>query len=140
MIGVIRRKVNDKAWFNEDYVNAFYYKQSDYRLWLQNKSNFLWQEYVVHRRHVQSFYDAALLEYNNCIRDSLSTAMQPHSGGLLLKHFFLARIPVYLVLLHMTNLKWQSVFCRFSEYTEWVIRNSIFLQLVFQIQNSLFCF
>ena len=38
---VIRRKVNDKAWFNKDCVNAFHYKQNAYRHWSQNRYNFV---------------------------------------------------------------------------------------------------
>ena len=84
---IIKRKVNDKAWFNEDCVNAFHNKQNAYRLWSQNRSPFLWEEYVVHRRHAQYVYDAALLEYNNDIRQSLSTALHPHKWWSTLKTF-----------------------------------------------------
>ena len=38
----------------------------------------------MHRRHAQSVYDAALLEYNDSIRESLSTEMHPHKSLLLL--------------------------------------------------------
>ena len=76
---VIRRKKNDKAWFNEDCVIAFYNKQNAYHLWSQTKLHFLWEEYVVHRCHdAQSVYYASLLEYNNRIRESLSMGMHPH--------------------------------------------------------------
>ena len=83
----IRRTVNDKIWFNEDCVNAFYNKQNAYRFWSQNSSPFLWEEYVVPRRYAQYVYDAALLEYNNVIH---SQQQCTHiSGGLLLRLFFL---------------------------------------------------
>ena len=36
----IKQKVNDKAWFNEDCVNAFHNKQNLYHFWLQNRSLF----------------------------------------------------------------------------------------------------
>ena len=52
-----------------------------------NRSLFLWEEYVLHRRHAQYVYDAALLEYNNGIRESLSTAMHPHKWWSTLKTF-----------------------------------------------------
>ena len=48
---IIKRKVNNKAWFNEHCINAFHNKQTAYHLWSQNRSPFLWEEYVVHRRH-----------------------------------------------------------------------------------------
>ena len=76
----------------------------------------------MHRRHAQSVYDAALLEYNNSIRESLSTAMHPHSGGLLLRIFFLVWIPLYLqfvlmmVVLHMTHLKSSLQFSRVNQH------------------------
>ena len=43
---VIKHKVNDKALFNEDCVNAFHNKQNAYRLWSQNRSLYLWEEYA----------------------------------------------------------------------------------------------
>ena len=33
----IRQKVNGKAWFNKDCVNAFHNKQNAYHLWSQNR-------------------------------------------------------------------------------------------------------
>ena len=68
---IIRLKVNYKALFNKDCVTAFHNRQNAYCLWSQNSAHFLWEEYVVHRRHVQSGCDAALLEYNYSIRESL---------------------------------------------------------------------
>ena len=47
---VIRRKVSDKAFLNKDCVNEFHNKQNAYRFWSQNRSPFLWEEYVVYRR------------------------------------------------------------------------------------------
>ena len=41
----------------------------------------------MHRRRAQSVFDAALLEYNNSIRESLSTAMYPHKWWSTLKAF-----------------------------------------------------
>ena len=38
---MIRRKVNDKAWFNKDCVNELHNKKNAYRLWSQNRSHFL---------------------------------------------------------------------------------------------------
>ena len=79
--------MNDKTLFNEDCINAFRNKQNAYCLWSQNRSHFLWKEYVVHRCHAQSIYDTALLEYNNSICESLSTAMHPHKWWSTLKTF-----------------------------------------------------
>ena len=59
--------MNEKAWFNEDCVNAFHNKQNAFRLWSQNRLHLCLEGYVVHRRHAQSVYDAALLEYNDSI-------------------------------------------------------------------------
>ena len=52
--------MNDEAWFNEDCVNEFHNKQ--------NTHHFLWEDYVVQRRHAQSVLDAVLLEYNNIFK------------------------------------------------------------------------
>ena len=41
----------------------------------------------MHRRHAQSVYDAALLEYNNSIREILSPAMHLHKLWFTLKTF-----------------------------------------------------
>ena len=84
---IIRQKVNFKAYFNEDFVNLFHNKQNACCFWSQNRSFFLWDEDVVHRCHVQSVYNAVLLEYNNRIRESLSTAMHPHKWWSTLKTF-----------------------------------------------------
>ena len=81
--------MNDKPWFNEDCVNAFHDKQNAYCLWSQNRSHFLWEEYVMHKRHAQLIYDAALLKYNSIICDSLSTALHPHKWWSILKIFHL---------------------------------------------------
>ena len=91
-----------------------------------------------HRRHAQSVYDASLLEYNNSIRELLSTAMHPHKWWATLKSFFLVLISLYIpfglmiVLLHMTHLKWQKFFLQLIRMNR-VIRNSIILQLIFKI-------
>ena len=41
----------------------------------------------MHRRHAHFVYDGALLEYNNDIRDSLSTAMHPYKCRSTIKTF-----------------------------------------------------
>ena len=56
---VIRKKVNDKAWFRENYVNKMYIVSGP-----RIDHNFSGNSC-----RVQSIYDAALLEYNNSIRD-----------------------------------------------------------------------
>ena len=45
----------------------------------------MWKEYVVYRRHVQSVYDVAFLEYKNSISESLS--MHPNKWWSTLKTF-----------------------------------------------------
>ena len=42
---------------------------------------------MVYKCHVQSIYGVALLEYNNSVRDSLSTAMHPLKWWPTLKTF-----------------------------------------------------
>ena len=42
----------------------------------------------MHRRHVQSVYDAELFEYNKNIHDSLSISMHPHKWWSTLETFF----------------------------------------------------
>ena len=56
LLKVVRRKVNDKAWFNKDCINTFHNKQNEYRLWSQNRSHFLWEEYVLHSLSVMQHY------------------------------------------------------------------------------------
>ena len=41
----------------------------------------------MHRRHAQSVYDAAFLEYINSICESLSTALHPHKWWSTLKTY-----------------------------------------------------
>ena len=84
---IIRSRPSDKAWFNVDCINALNEKQSAYRLWTRNKSRLLWDNYVQHRRHAESVYNVARNEYNNVIRESLSTASQPRKWWSTLKTF-----------------------------------------------------
>ena len=83
----IRRRLSDKAWFNEDCVNAFNDKQSAYRLWTRNRSRLLWDNYVQQRRHAQYVFGIAHTEYNNGIRESLLTASHPRKWWSTLKTF-----------------------------------------------------
>ena len=93
-------------------------------------------------RHAQSVYDAALLEYNNGICESLSTALKPHKCRFILKTFLfgvnlsLSSISTNDGSVTYDPSKKAEVFCTFFKINK-VIRNSIFLQFVFQNLNSL---
>ena len=101
----------------------------------------LWERYVVLRRHTQSVYDAALLKYNNSIRESLSTAMHPRNWWSTLSTFLLG-VNSTLTSIRTGDssvtydlFKTAEVFFSFFRINR-VIRNSVFLQLVFPILNS----
>ena len=84
---IIKHRIKDKPWFNDDCINAFNDKQYAYRLWRQNRSQLLWDNYVILRRQAQLVYNNAQTEYNNLIRDSLSSATNSHKWWSTLKTF-----------------------------------------------------
>ena len=94
----------------------------------------------MHRRHAQSVYDAALLEYNNDIRESLSTALHPLKWWFTLKTFLFgvnSSLPLIRTddgfVTYDPSIK-EELFLPFFRINR-VIRNSIFLQLVFPNLN-----
>ena len=83
----IRRRLTDKAWFDDNCINAFNDKQSAYNLWKRNRSQLLWDEYVRCRRRAQAIYNVACTEFNNNLCDSLTSAQHPHKWWSILKTF-----------------------------------------------------
>ena len=68
---VIKFRINDKAWFNEDCKRANLAKQEAYQLWRRNRSDITWNKYVNLRNAAQETYAAVEKEYNDGIRDTL---------------------------------------------------------------------
>ena len=56
---VIKFRINDKAWFNEDCKRANLAKQEAYQLWRGNRSDITWNNYVNLRNTAQETYAAA---------------------------------------------------------------------------------
>ena len=75
---IIRCRLRDKVWFNDDCGIAYQEKQSAYRLWSRNKSRLLWENYARLRSHAQSIYADAQAEYKSNLRETLTSASQPH--------------------------------------------------------------
>ena len=90
----------------------------------------------------QYVYDAAFLEYNNGIRELLSTAMHSHKWWSTLKTFLFGvnsslppiRTDDGSLKQNMPHLKRQKFFLLFFRINR-VIKNSIFLQHAFPILN-----
>ena len=96
----------------------------------------MWEEYVIHRCHAQSVYDAALLEHNNSIRELLLTSIHPHKWWSTLKTSLFgvnSSLPLIRTndgsVIYGPSKKAEVFFAVFQNKK--VIRNSIFLQRVF---------
>ena len=68
---VIKFRIKDKAWFNEDRKRANLAKQEAYQLWRRNCSDITCNNYVYLRNAAQETYAAAEKEYNDSVRDTL---------------------------------------------------------------------
>ena len=75
---IIKSRIRDKAWFNEDCKRAYDDKQAAYRLWRSNRNQMLWDSYVALRAEAQRIYNAAETAYNSHLQDILAGATQPH--------------------------------------------------------------
>ena len=82
---ILKFRIKDKAWFNDECRQAYNEKQSAYRLWSNNKSDLCWRNFTRLRAEAQSIYDAAEREYNNGIKETLSSTNQPHKWWSTLK-------------------------------------------------------
>ena len=68
---VIKFRINDKAWFNEDCKRANLAKQEAYQFWRGNRSDITWNNYVKSKKFCPRKYAAAEKEYNDGGRDTL---------------------------------------------------------------------
>ena len=75
---VIKNRLKDKAWFNDDCRRAFNNKQTAYKFWSQNKSQFCWNNFVIARTKVQVIYASAEAQYRRHLQDTFSGASQSH--------------------------------------------------------------
>ena len=82
---VIKFRINDKAWFNEDCKRANLAKQEAYQLWRGNRSDITWNNYVNLRNSAQETYAAAEKEYNDGVRDTLIGTTNSHKWWSTLK-------------------------------------------------------
>ena len=81
---VIKFRIKDKAWFNEDCKLANLAKQEAYQPW-RNHSDVTWNNYVNLRNVAQEIYAAAEKEYNDGVRDTLLGATNSHKWWSTLK-------------------------------------------------------
>ena len=82
---VIKFRIKDKAWFNEDCKRANLAKQEAYQLWRRNCSDITWNNYVSLRNAAQETYAAAEKEYNDGVRDTLIGTTNSHKWWSTLK-------------------------------------------------------
>ena len=82
---VIKFRIKDKAWLNEDCKQANLAKQEAYQLWRRNCSDITWNNYVNLRNAAQETYAAAEKEYNDGIRDTLIGITISHKWWSTLK-------------------------------------------------------
>ena len=82
---ILKFRMKDKAWFNDDCRNAYNEKQSAFHLWSNNRSDLCWENFTRLRADAQSIYDAAEREYNNSLKETLSSTDQPHKFWSTLK-------------------------------------------------------
>lgn len=75
---IIKSRIRDKAWFNEDCKRAYDDKQAAYHQWRSNRSPMHWDSYVALRVDAQRIYNTAEAAYNSHLQDVLAGATQPH--------------------------------------------------------------
>ena len=82
---IIKSRLRDKAWFNDDCKRAFQDKQAAYHLWRRNRSQFLWDNYVTLKTEAQRTYNTAETAYNSHLQEVLAGATQLHKWWSSLK-------------------------------------------------------
>ena len=82
---VIKFRIKDKAWFNEDCKRANLARQEAYQLWRGNRSAITWNNYVNLRNAAQETYAAAEKEYNDGVRDTFIGTTNSHKWWSTLK-------------------------------------------------------
>ena len=84
---IIKSRLKDKAWFNEECRSSFQANQEAFDLWSRNRSQVLWDSFTRLRDHARTVYDTALSEYNDHVRTTLCEATQPNKWWSSLKQF-----------------------------------------------------
>ena len=82
---IIKSRIKDKAWFDNDCKCAFDNKQAAYHLWRRNRSQQHWNNYVALRAEARRIYNAAETSYNSHLQDVLAGATQSHKWWSSLK-------------------------------------------------------
>lgn len=82
---LIKSRMKDKAWFNDNCKRAYNNKQSAYHRWRRNRTQLLWGDYVHLRSVAQRVYSTAEREYNSHLQEVLAGATQPHKWWSSLK-------------------------------------------------------
>ena len=84
---VIKKRSQDKVWFNEACQDAFNRKQAAYSQWSRNKTPDNWQNFIRIRSEALAVYDAAQADHNEHTCDNLTGITQPHKWWSTLKSF-----------------------------------------------------
>ena len=82
---ILKFRLKDKAWFNDECRRALLDKQEAYHLWRRNRSDLTWSNFVRLRNTAQSIYANAERDYNANIKETLSNTVQPHKWWTTLK-------------------------------------------------------
>ena len=83
---MIRFRIREKVWFNDECRRAYSDKQQAYKLWSRDKkSRTLQTNYTRLRSRAMHIYAEAELEYNNSLKTSLTNASCSHKWWSTLK-------------------------------------------------------
>ena len=82
---LIKTRLKDEAWFNDECRQAQRDKQTAYRLWSRFRTRFCWENYTRLRADAKRIYSLAETEYNNHLKEVLTGTAQPHKWWPALK-------------------------------------------------------
>ncbi|KAK3894304.1 hypothetical protein Pcinc_001927 [Petrolisthes cinctipes] len=82
---LIKSRIKDKAWFDDDCKRAFNNKQAAYHRWRRGRNQLLWDDYIHLRSVAQRVYSNAERDYNSHLQEVLAGATQPHKWWASLK-------------------------------------------------------
>ena len=75
---ILKSRLKDKPWFNAECKLVYQEKQEAYNLWRNNRSQFLWDNFVYSRRHAQQIYERVEKEYNDSVKEILLSCGDDH--------------------------------------------------------------
>ena len=84
---IIKKRSQDKVWFNEACQDVFNRKQAAYHQWSRSKLPEDWQNFIQIRSEALAVYDAAQANYHEHTCDNLVGITQPHKWWSTLKSF-----------------------------------------------------